>query len=233
MSLYDSQALPVRHRIREAHEAAINRFAEPGTWLDSGSRVAILLETRAARSCPLCLERKGALSPYTVKGNHQAQTRLTSDLVEVVHRITMDSGRLTRSWYQEITDAGISPETYVEVVGLVATSIILDSFGAALGAELAEPPVAKRGEPSRESNPDVIDAGAWVPILDLEQKETDLEIPTAPNIFRAMGLVPSAIEHFFSVMRSQYSLTEYEITLGRSQIELLAARVSSLNQCFY
>ena len=70
-------------------------------------------------------------------------------------------------------------------------------------------------------------------MLDLVQEETDLEIPTAPNIFRAMGLVPGAISHFFSVMRSQYSLTEYEITLGRSQIELLATRVSSLNQCFY
>ena len=233
MNLYHSQDLPVRQRIRDAHAAAINTFADPGTWLDSHSRLAILAEARHAPSCRLCLERKGALSPYALKGHHEARTDLPNDLVEIVHRITTDSGRLTRSWYQGIIDAGISPETYVEVVGLVATSIIVDSFGAALGYEPAEPPAAKSGEPSRESNPGVIDAGAWMPMLDLEQEETDLEIPNAPNIFRAMGLVPSSIAHFFSVMRSQYSLTEYEITLGRSQIELLASRVSSLNQCFY
>lgn len=233
MRMYDSQDLPVRQRIRDAHEAAIDAFAEPGTWLGSHSRLAILAEARYAPSCRLCQERKNALSPYAVKGDHDTQTDLPKDLVEIVHRITTDSGRMTRAWYEEITDAGISPETYVEVVGLVATLVIVDSFGVALGAELAGPPPAKSGEPSRKSNPDVIDAGAWVPMLDIEQEETDLEIPTAPNIFRAMGLVPGAITHFFSVMRSQYSLTEYEITLGRSQIELLASRVSALNQCFY
>ena len=168
-----------------------------------------------------------------MKGDHDAGTDLSADLVEIVHRITTDSGRLTQSWYQGVIDAGVSPEMYVEVVGLVATSIIVDSFGAALGCEPVGPPAARTGEPSREPNPGVIDAGAWVPMLDVEQEKTELEIPTAPNIFRAMGLVPGAIAHFFSVMRSQYSLTEYEISLGRSQIELLASRVSSVNQCFY
>lgn len=233
MRMYDNQDLPVRQRIRDAHGAAIETFAEPGTWLDSDSRLAILTEARHAHTCRLCAERKGALSPYSVKGAHEVRTELPEGLVEIVHRISTDSGRLTRSWYEGIVDAGISPEMYVEVVGLVATSIIIDSFGAALGVELAEPPPAKSGEPSRERNSGVIDAGAWVPLLDVEQEETDLEIPTAPNIFRAMGLVQGAIVHFFSVMRSQYSLTEFDISLGRSQIELLASRVSSLNQCFY
>ena len=233
MKMYDSLDLPVRQRIRDAHGAAMDAFADPGTWLASHSRLAVLAEARHAPSCRLCQERKNALSPYAVKGDHDTQTDLPDDLVEIVHRITTDSGRMTRTWFEGVTDAGISPETYVEVVGLVATSIIMDSFGVALGAQLAEPPAARGGEPSSESNPDVIEAGAWVRLLDLEQEETDLDIPTAPNIFRAMGLVPSAIAHFFSVMRSQYSLTEYDITLGRSQIELLASRVSSLNQCFY
>ena len=233
MNMYVNQGLPVRQRIRDAHEAAINAFAEPGTWLDSHARVAILAEARHAPSCGLCQERKAALSPYTVDGNHEARTDLADDLVEIVHRITTDSGRLTRSWYQRVIDAGISPETYVEIVGLVATSIVVDSFGASLGYDPAQPPAAKNGQPRKESNPAVIDAGAWVPMLDLVQEETDIEIPTAPNIFRAMGLVPGAISHFFGVMGSQYSLTEYDITLERSQIELLASRVSSLNQCFY
>ena len=179
------------------------------------------------------MERKAALSPYALKSDHDVLTDFPNDLVEMVHRITPDSGRLTRSWLESVIDSGVSPETYIEIVGLVATSIVVDSFGAALGAELAEPPLVKSGEAIMERNLGVIDAGAWLPMLDLEQEDTDLGIPTAPNIYRAMGLVPDAIGHFFGVMRSQYSLTEYEITLGRAQIELLASRVSSLNQYFY
>ena len=233
MELYGSNDLAVRQRIRRSHETAIEVFAEPGTWLDSDSRLAILKEARNAGVCPLCLERKNAVSPYALEGNHQVVTNLSADLVEIVHRIVTDSGRLTKSWYQRVTNSAVTAEIYVEIVGLVATSIVIDSFGAALGADQAEPPVSQGGKPTLKSNDKVIDVGAWVPVLDLEQTETDLDIPAAPNIFRAMGLVPKAIEHFFGVMQSQYSLTKYEISLKRSQIEMLAARVSSLNQCFY
>ena len=98
MKMYSGQELPVRQRIVDAHQAAIDSFADPGTWLDSQLRVAILAETRHAQACRLCMERKDALSPYAVKGDHETLTDLPDDLVEVVHRITADSGRLTQSW---------------------------------------------------------------------------------------------------------------------------------------
>lgn len=223
----------VRPHVVESHQRAIAAYAAPGTWLDAETRIAILKERRAASHCELCLARKAALSPYAVAGEHSAVTTLPADLLEVVHRITTDSGRLTQRWFDDLISGGLQPEVYIETVGLVATSLIVDSFAQALGCTLSEPGEAQAGEPTRELSAAVVDAGAWVPLLDVPQQPTEVELPTAPNIFRAMGLVPAAIEHFFSVMGAQYSLTEYDISLSRSQVELIAARVSALNQCFY
>ena len=233
MDYYQEQALPVRNEVASSHQAAIEAYAQPGTWLDAETRIAILNETRAATACQLCQDRKSALSPYAVSGVHGSVTKLPDNIVEVVHRVTTDSGRMTLSWFKDTLESGLSQQAYVEIIGLVSTSLIIDSFSKALGCELAEPPEPVAGEPSKESNPDVVDDGAWLPMLDVEQNPTELELPTSPNIFRAMGLVPGAIAHFFSVMRSQYSLTRYDISLSRSQVELIAARISSLNQCFY
>lgn len=229
--MYEAHA--VRSHIVDSHSAAIAAFAEPGTWLDAETRIAILKERRAASGCSLCHARRSALSPYGATGEHDRATDLPADLVEIVHRISTDSGRLTEKWFKQVIADGVEPEVYIEVVGLVATSLIIDSFAGGLGVELAEPGAAQSGEPSREKNEAVVEDGAWVPLLDVPQEPTEVELPTAPNIFRAMGLVPGAIAHFFSVMRAQYSLTEYDISLSRSQVELIAARVSALNQCFY
>lgn len=227
------EAFPVRSVVRQSHDEAIKAYSHPGTWLNAETRLTILKERRAAARCKLCKDRIEALSPYTVTGEHDSVTDLPPQLLEIVHRVSTDSGRLTKSWFDEVIASGVESEEYVEIVGLVATSLIVDSFATALGCELQEPPVAESGEPARERNPDIVDGNAWVPLLDVPQEPTDVELPTAPNIFRAMGLVPAAIAHFFSVMRAQYSLTEYDISLSRSQVELIAARVSALNQCFY
>ena len=233
MTFYADQPLPVRQAVAQSHEAAIAAFAQPGTWLDADTRCAILREVRQAPHCALCVRRAGALSPYAVDGRHDTVTSLPENMVEVVHRVRTDSGRVTQKWFDRVIASGLSPEEYIEIVGLVSTAIIIDSFSTALGVSLAPVPDPKPGEPSRQANPAVEDAGAWVPLMAVERAETDLGLPAVPNIARAMGLVPGAVAHFFSVMRSQYSLTDYNISLARDQIELLASGMSSLNQCFY
>ena len=228
---YGSHA--VRPRIIESHDKAIAAFSEPGTWLDAQTRTAILKERREAAHCSLCQARKQALTPYSVEGDHDAVTALPPELVEVVHRISNDSGRLTKRWFDKLIRSGMQAEVYVEAVGLVATSLIIDSFSEALSRELAAMPEPRQGLPTMVKNADVIEDGAWVPLMDVQQRPTELDLPTAPNIVRAMGLVPAAIEHFFSVMGSHYSLTDFDISINRARIELIAARVSALNQCFY
>ena len=69
--------------------------------------------------------------------------------------------------------------------------------------------------------------------MDVENEEAETGLPKIPNIFRAMGLVPESVRHFFSVMSSQYSLTSFDTSLDRSQVEYIASKMSSHNQCFY
>ena len=231
--VYQDQPLPIRESIALSHSDAIAAFAKAGTWFTGEQRLAILAESRQAHMCSLCDRRKMALSPYSEKGEHDSRGDLPDNIVEVIHRLITDSGRLTQSWFTSMLETGLSGEEYVEIVGVVSTSIILDSFALALGAEQLEPGDAVAGEPDKTTNDDVFDGGAWVPMLNLTQEMTDTGLPTAPNILRAMGLVPSAIQHFFGVMRSHYALADLDFAINRSQTELIAARVSSLNQCFY
>ena len=231
--LYQDQSLPIRESIALSHPEGISAFAKAGTWFTGAQRLAMLSEARQAHRCSLCDRRKAALSPYSEKGEHDSHGDLSDNIVEVVHRLKTDSGRVTQSWFKSIIETGLSAEEYIEIVGLVATSIIIDGFATALGSELLQPGDSVAGEPDRTTNEDVFDGGAWVPMLNLAQEMTETGLPSGPNIFRAMGLVPSAIQHFFGVMRAHYALADLDFAISRSQTELIAARVSSLNQCFY
>lgn len=231
--LYQDQVLPVRESIARSHAEGIAAFSRAGSWFSGLERRAILKEARCASDCSLCARRKAALSPYAPQGVHDSMGELSLPVIEVIHRIKTDSGRLTETWFNSVVNAELSCAAYVEIVGAVATSIILDSFAVALGSNLVEPGEVEAGEPDRELNQNVFDGGAWVPLYDLPQEMTETGLPTSPNIYRAMGLVPSAIGHFFGVMRAHYALADLDFAISRSQTELIASRVSALNQCFY
>jgi len=220
-------------KVSESHSEAVRLFGEAGTWLNAEDRTAIWTEARHATHCKLCLASKQALSPYTLKGDHDTATGLPANLVEIVHRIKNDSGRLTKRWFDKQLDTGLSREAYVETLSLVATSIILDSFAGAMGLPDYVIPEPVTGEPTRITNPDVVDEGAWLPLTKAEQKVEDHGLPNVPNIARAMGMVPSGMMHFFGDMRAHYSLSGDDFGINRSQVELIAARVSSHNACFY
>jgi hypothetical protein len=76
---------------------------------------------------------------------------------------------------------------------------------------------------------------------DASGPEADLypEAPFIPNIVRAMSLVPDEVRalcrssdaHYVPV--AQIGDVTIRRALERAQMELVAARVSSLNECFY
>jgi hypothetical protein len=236
-------SVSVSKSVSGSHEMAISLFGQAGTWLPGETRTAIWLEARNATDCTLCRARKAALSPYSlptheltdqsIANKHNTRTDLPDNIVEVVHRIRTDSGRLTKRWFDEQIATGLSREEYVEILSLVATSIILDSYSKAMGIADYVIPRPQAGNPPRIPNIDVVDEGAWLPITKAEQHLEEHGLPNIPNIARAMGLVPSAMMHFFSTMRAHYSLAGDDFGISRSQIELIAARVSSHNECFY
>ena len=62
--------LVIPEHVRAAHRRVWERIAGPGTWWSGAQRVGIAAEVRAARTCPLCRERKLALAPGAVAGAH-------------------------------------------------------------------------------------------------------------------------------------------------------------------
>ena len=224
----------LRENLREAHSATWQRIAEPGSFWRGTERISMVAEARAALECSLCVERKAALSPNGGNGNHRSATKLEPVMIDAIHRMRTDPGRLTKSWFDGVMAAGISHQAYVEMVSVVNSSVIIDTLHRCLGLELPALPAPVEGEPSGDYNPDAVDDGAWLPVLAAEQVVNEAtRMPTAPYIGRAMGLVPSAVTLFFQTFRPHYALIDIQLAISQAQAEFIAARVSALNECFY
>ena len=217
-------ALPIRKDVSAAHDATLRRFAEPGGWWSAADRLAIVREARAAPSCRLCAMQADALSAAAVQGEHDSAGVLPPVAVEVVHRIRNDSGRLTRRWFDDVIDRGLQPQAYVELTSIVASAVIVDTFAQGIGAALPGLPEAEPGAPSFETSAAVVDAGAYLPIAREGRA----------NILRSLGLVPSAQRLFFDAFTlSYYMQSGSRFAIDCCQVELVASRVSAVNQCFY
>ena len=235
---------PVRDELVAAHRRAWDRLAAPGEWWTGAVRVAIAKETRVATDCGLCRERKSALSPYAVTGTHAAATELPEVLIEVIHRIRNDAGRLTRQVFDDALAGGLSDAEYVETIGVMAAVIAIDTFCDAMGMPRHALPAPVAGEPRRRRPAGAKEGLGWVPTVapeDVTQAEAGMyDGLAAVNIHRALSLVPAEVEGFFDLDAVQYLPdavlrdfgTEYR-ALTHAQIEFLAARVSAINQCFY
>ncbi len=187
---------------------------------------------RAADDCRLCKTRKAALSPSGVEGHHDGPGMLAPTLLDAIHRIRTDPGRLTKRWFDSVV-AEIGEGPYVEMVSVVNSLVIVDTLHRSLGQALPALPDPVAGPPTGEPAGDVVDAGAWVPITRAPRDMADTGLPAVPNIFRAMGLVPRAVELFFGTFRPHYALKDIKLSLSQAQAEYVASRVSALNECFY
>jgi hypothetical protein len=249
---YSNACVEVRDDIVAAHDRAWKRIARAGAWFDSQTRVAIAAETRHASDCALCSRRKQALSPYGMDGLHDGPGALPERVVEQVHRIVTDPARLTRGWFEALMAAGTRDTEYVEIVGVVATVVAIDTFCRAVGAPPHPLPVPQEGKPHNRRPTTAHQRGeAWVPMIHPKDLEGELDtveeqslatywagVPA--NIRRALSLVPEEAYEWFRLVEVQYLpgkamrdfAKEYR-AITHAQIELIAGRVSVLNQCFY
>jgi len=243
--LYASTPFPIRDDLRASHAGAWARIARPGTWWDGAERVAIAAETRNAPRCALCRRCKEALSPLAIAGAHEGLGRLPEIVVEVVHRVVTDPGRLGEGWYHGAIARGLSAEQYVETVSVVAHTVAIDTMARGLGFDALPLPDPEPGAPSRHRPAGAKPGGAWVPWIEpdeLGEAEAGLYPSDRPpaNIMKAMSLVPEEARSFFDLVTHQYLPREVMRDFSReyraishAQIELLAARVSALNRCLY
>jgi hypothetical protein len=243
-SSFDPDRLAIREDLAGAIERAWVHLSSAGTWWTGAQRLTMVAETRQALACPLCRLRKAALSPYTVHGMHDSLGTLPDVVVDVIHRVRTDAGRLTESWLQRTLDTGLTDAEYVEIVGLVATVTALDTFSRALGQPVRPLPEARPGTPTRHRPKNARKQIAWVPtVLPGDFTAEDVDPYTTyggVHIQQALSLVPEAVAGFFDVDCQLYLQqdqirdfgTEYR-AISHAQMELIAAKASHINGCFY
>ena len=266
----DSQAISYDHSpyfvadpLAAAHSRFWRRLAGPGAWWTGAERVAIATEVRRSRECDLCRRRKQSLSPYFVDGEHDrasdlpapsaaptasaqegAKQHLPEAAVDAVHRLVTDASRLKREWLDQAVAAGLSVESYVELLGTVVALVSIDSFCLALGLPEHPLPAPVAGEPSRYRPASARQEEAWVPLVPEDNSGTpEADLWPAGRIgwvIRAMSLVPDEVRTLLDLSAVHYLEMEDVPNpqasrghLTRPQMELVAGRVSALNSCFY
>ena len=234
----------VREDVQRSHARILDHLRRPGSWFTGAERLAIADESRHAADCALCTARADALSPEHVAGTHDRVSDLPEPLVELAHRVRRDPQRLSERFCERTIDAlGGNPGAYAEAVGIVAFTAGLDAFCRALGIPPFALPEALHGAPSHHVPANLKAGIAWLPILapeDATGPEADLyDDGFVPNIARALSSVPDHVRvlqeesatHY--VKMSEISDPGLGRDLDRLQMELVAARVSALNECFY
>ena len=242
---YDNSPYVIRDDIKAAHKAYWVRLANPGSWWTGQARIAIAQEVRNARQCEFCRERKQALSPYTLQGKHQASSDLPEVAIDAVHRVVTDQDRITRAYIENNVDAGLTEEAYVELAGVVVMVISIDEFNRGLGLPPEPLPAALAGEPDHYRPPRLVRDTGFVPMLahdGAQGNEADLwKGSRTANVMRALTLVPDALRDWMLLASAQYLSLEgmgnfvkqEGRAIDRMQMELIAGRVSSVNECFY
>lgn len=234
---YADAPYPIPDRIPDAHRRSWDIVAGPGRWWNGPERVAIAHETRRARDLATGRDPDDPSSNLVI---------LPDAAVHAVHKIVADNANLDRDWYADIIDAdGMSDGRYVELLGVLVHTLSIDEFHRALGLPLEPLPDPQPGQPSRRRPQGADQHGSWVPTVPpdaLDPEDDDIYGPDhrfAANVIMALSLVPEQVRwladlseaHYLSFpqMRDPRQLR----ALTRSQIELIAARVSALNECFY
>ena len=242
---YSNSPWPIRDDLIGAFRHTWDKLGHAGTWLTAEERIAVAREVRNTRACSLCHERKSNLSPFSADGEHDGDHRSLSPVqVDVAHRLTTDASRLTESWLRDCIDAGLSDAAYVEILSVVVSTLAIDSFHQALGFEAEPLPEAAAGEPTRHRPKGTKAGTAWVPMVglaDVDPEDADMYggVRRTGNVITAMSLVPEAVRLLQVQSGAMYveDVADFASSGGRAltrpQIELIAGRVSALNDCFY
>jgi hypothetical protein len=217
----------------------LKQIVSPGTWGTGAQRRAIASEARKA-----CYE-SGLLEP-PARGADERDIRLPDSLREIVRAIAVSVRDLDQEFFETAVGSGRSDAQYVEIVGVVARIVDLDVFARGIGVTPRPLPAAVSGEPSRERPATAVMEKAWVPTIPNgpsggEIGQSLYHGQPMPYIVRGMSLVPDELRAHLELEQAHYTrldkLFDYEYEhhegLSRPQAEVVAGRVSALNDCFY
>lgn len=207
--MFDVGDDPVPERLAVAIDRTWVEIGSAGTWWPGEARVEIAAVARAAWT------------------GLDASHDLPQDAAAAAARISRSPAAATESWVRQTCDA-IGELRYVELVGIVARTVAVDTFARLLGRDEPPLPAPGPGEPTETPPPaDARRNRTWVA----------MSMPVPPYV---LGAVPDALTAMNELCDELY-MPPLEMgdpdwqrrTLHRSEMELVAATVSHENDCFY
>jgi len=207
------------------------RLAQPGYWWTAQQRIAIAQVARDA--VPRDLMNRQREEPGKLSTDTDA-SGLSPLVVDTIERITTESGALSGEWCAAVCER-LGEGAYGEMVAIVILLVPIDRFCLYLGRELEPFPEPMPGEPSREYPDDLVDNGAWI-----RQTAAAVADKELVNVSRAVSIVPAEntlrrqlVDALYMQGHSFFDTVWERKALSRAQLELVATRTSSINQCFY
>ncbi|MFP6682465.1 MAG: hypothetical protein VCB07_09735 [Gammaproteobacteria bacterium] len=240
MSLYIDAEYPISAETESLHSDQLLSYSWLGTWGTAVQRTAIAATARMARC------EAGVQESIGDEGLADS-AELSEPARRVARAVALGGMEIDRKFCEQAQADGVTEGAYVEIVGLVARLAHLDVFARGIGVpsrKLADPVDGKM--PSYERPTEAKQEGfftATVPSMPEggALAESLYGKNPAANIRRSLSLVPDETRRLIAILDQEYfsdktifdlSYSSHE-ALSRPQIEIVAAKVSEYNQCFY
>jgi hypothetical protein len=221
----------VRDDLAEAHRLAWDHVASPGSWWTGAQRVEL------ATTILTALFEPEPLAPWV---GPSVVDRLDADAVapaaahDFVYRLARHAGTITDDVHRSVADE-VGELAFVELCALTSTVAAVAHFHRNVGLAVPPLPSPVEGEPTGLVADEVVEARLnWVPVA--------APADQTAAVLQAYSAVPGEQANTWRMATAQY-MPSHEMVhpdwsrsadgLSRSQMELVAARVAQLRECFY
>lgn len=221
----------VRDDLAEAHELAWAHLARPGSWWTGAQRVEL------ATTALTAIADDDPLPPWVAVSMTERlpDRRVAPDVAhDVAYRIARHAGTMTVGVYRHAADE-LGALAYVELCGVVSTVAAVAHFCRNIGVAVPELPRPVPGDPTRDQPIEISQAELnWVPVA--------APADEVAAVVQAYTTVPAEQENTWRMAAAQYMPEEEMVHpdwtrraggLTRPQMEVVAARVAQLRECFY
>ncbi|MEC8975002.1 MAG: hypothetical protein VX725_04490 [Actinomycetota bacterium] len=214
----------VSKEIIDSFKVIWDHLGQPGSWWTGPQRIAIAEHVR--RSAPRPLWDK---APRLETLSDATEGELSNFEMGVVERVAVEPSSIDREVYTQIVTR-MGEDKYAELAAVVSQVVPIDHLHDALGIDREKLPIASDGNIAMERPEGLVFDVGFLPTLPsdgLPHVAVALSLALADNA-RRMLLVRAMYsgQSFFDMVWTHRSLS-------RPQIELVAARTSALNECFY
>jgi len=206
-----SSAYPIPPHMVEGVQRTVADIAAPGARWSGAERIDIARIGRAAKA-----------------GEQRPDHSVADEVARMAETIASHAHQITQAVVDGFVEAvGKGPEAFVEIVGVVARVAAIDTFMTGIGSALLPFP-----EPSAEPATGIINArarkrAAFVPM------DGPAGATTALSSIAGEDRAQEELHGSLYLRYSEMGDDRIHKGLPRWQLEVIAARTSLINECFY